>query len=106
MQPKPRQIQFSWIELVEALAEVEEHQVAFVSQQRKERRLAIGFALHLGKKFRGFGGDLAAGVFRERAPCRPAKAHHLVKGGVAFDRQRYSWELPGGHRQSFGMGWV
>ena len=33
MEPKPRQIELRLIELVEAFAEVDQHQVAFVAQQ-------------------------------------------------------------------------
>ena len=65
VESKPRQVELRLIELVEAVAEVDQHQVAFVSEQGEQRRLAIGLRLHLGQQLRGFGGDLAAGVVGE-----------------------------------------
>jgi len=67
---------------------VDEHQVAFVSQQREQRGLAVRLRFQGREQGRGFGGDLAASGFGERAPCRPAEAHHLVQRGVTFESER------------------
>ena len=77
-----------------------------MSQQREERRLAIGLRFHLCQQLRGFGCDLATVFLGKGAPGGPAEAHHLVKRGVAFKRQGHGGELPGGHRESCGIGWI
>ena len=85
---------------------MDQHQVAFVSEQREQGRLAVGFTFHFRQQFRGFGSDLATVVLGKRAPGGPAETHHLVKHSVALDRQGHGGELPGGNRESRGMGWI
>ena len=103
MEPESRHVEFGLIELVESFAEVDKHQVAFVSKQREERGLAVGFRFHLAQEFGSFGGNFAAFILSERAPCGPAEAHHLMQGGKAFERERHGRELGGGCGESGRM---
>jgi len=82
---------------------VDEQQVALVADQREERGLAILVGLHPGQQGRGFGGDFATLYFGQGAPGGPAETHHLMKGRVAFERQRHGGELGGVSRHGCGV---
>jgi hypothetical protein len=79
-----RQLQFGLIEVRERIAEVNQHQVALVADERVQGRLSGGVFLHRAEDGRSFLGDRRSVRCGERAPGRPAYTHHLVEHAVAF----------------------
>ena len=101
-EPRLRQLQLGAIEIVERVAEVDEHQVALVPEQRIEGGWSGGVFLHGGHDRGGFFNDLAAFGVGELAPGAPAEAHHLVEDAVALNRKGNCWDFCGSRRCGMG----
>ena len=106
VQSEALQVELDLIQFVEGVAKVDQQQGAFVAEQREERGLAIGSAFHGGQHLRGFACDLATVLLRKSAPCTAPDAHHLVKRGEAFERERDGGELSSSNWDGRGMRWI
>ena len=72
-----------------------QHQIAFVSQQRKQSRLSAGILLHPAQNTRSLGDDCRFFRRSQLPPGGPANAHHLVQNAVSLNRQRNGGYLVG-----------
>ena len=91
------ELQLSGVELIEAVAEMQQQQIGLVSEQRVERALAL---LLRGSESRGkFLRDLLSLAGVQTFPLAPANAEHLMQNGRAFHRQGHGVQFL---RQSFG----
>ncbi len=79
------ELQLSKVEVVEAIAEVHDHQIAFVAEHGVQRRLARFFA---GTEHsRGLVGNLRLPRVIQPPPFRPAETEHLVQHAQALKRK-------------------
>ena len=86
-QAEPGDRQLRRLQLLEAAAQVDEHEVALVAEQRDGHGRALLAPLHGGEGVRRLGGQPLAQLLRPRAlPLRPADAEHLVEDAPAFER--------------------
>ena len=107
------ELKFGLIEIGERFAEVDQHEVALVADEREQGGLAGGILLHGGEDVGGFFGDRRFFGGGQGAPGGPAEAHHLVQDAVAFGGERDGGDLrcdlrtrlvSGGHASLFPNG--
>ena len=81
------ELEFRLIQIGERLAEVDQHQVALVSDQgeRADCRRSSAPSRREPRRLPARSPIFSA---RKRAPGGPAKAHHLMQNAVAFDGER------------------
>ena len=87
------QLQLGSVQLVEGVAEVDQHQVALVPQQGVHRALPGLF-----RSARAAGCltcDLLLARRAQFAPLRPAEAKHLMQYAQPFERERHGWQFGG-----------
>jgi hypothetical protein len=94
------QLQFSGVELVEGVAEVNHHQIALVPQHRIERARSKFFAR--GKHGGGLTRNLRLARCIQLAPLGPAEAEHLMQHTQALKGKRHRWQF-GGHTLYSGI---
>jgi hypothetical protein len=81
-------LQLRLVQLLEAVPEMDEHEVALVAEQGKDGALAAAGGLLQRCQGRVASARIAARASAgEGAPRRPAEAHHLVQHAGAFDGQ-------------------
>ncbi len=74
---------------------MDQHQIAFVSQQRKQCGLTAGVLLHPAQNGRGLIDDGCLFRRTELPPRGPANTHHLVQNAVTLNGQWDSGYLVG-----------
>src|SRR5215472_1464007 len=83
------ELEFGLVQIGEGVAEVDQHQIALVSNEGEEGRLARRMLLHGGKGLRSFLGDSGLLACRQGAPRRPAQTEHLMQDAITFGRKGY-----------------
>ena len=90
--------EFDLVEVFEGVAQVDEHEVAFVAEQRIEDGLLFCFGAGDGGDFsEGGGGDALLFGGGEGTPSLPVEGEELVKHAGAFDGERYCWSFRHGY---------
>ena len=82
-QPQLRQMQFGLLQLIERLSEMDQHQVALMSQQRKKTGLTCGLLFHPFQQAAGL-------LLRCPASPRAATGARRPSETASFDAKRYS----------------
>ena len=82
------ELEFGLIEIGERFAEVDQHEVALVADEREQCGLAGRILLHRRQGVGCFFGDGRLLGGGQGAPGGPAQAHHLVQNAVAFGSER------------------
>ena len=88
-QPQASQLEFRLIEVGKRVAEVHQHQVALVADQREKCGLAAGFLFHFAQHRRRFLSNRRSRALGQGSPGRPTETHHLVQYAVALGGQRH-----------------
>src|SRR5579864_1300163 len=89
-------VEFGVLEMIERFAEMNQHEIGFVSQHGKQRALAGDVVLHLLQSRARLAEDLALRRALELPPVGPAETEHLVENARAFQGQRYGVQSAGG----------
>src|SRR5579864_101082 len=88
-QPQVRELHFSSVQFIERFAEMDQHQVALMSEHGVKRRLPGCALLPFFQNFRGFICNFCFLRGTQRPPSLPAKAEHLMQDAVALNGERY-----------------
>jgi len=83
-------LQFRLVKPVQSAAKMDDHQIALMAQQRKQRGWFLFVLFHRGESGDGPVEDMLLIRIRQSAPRRPAHAEHLMqdKGAVQGERRR------------------